>query len=621
MPATLNDQAVLDTMASARQPRRVQVAVPGCAEPQTIVKPFPSPVDWRDHWIYFLMTDRFDNPAAPPALPWDRETGDRQGGTFEGVRQQLAYLEELGVGALWLTPVLKNRQSESSHHGYGIMDFMEVDPRFGTAPDLAESELVRLIDEAHARGIYVILDVVINHAGDVFAYDVGGAVWDAAPWHDQPYPIYWRDEDGTARQDWTALPADASRDAGVWPRDLQRNEWFRRQGKGGPELGDFETLKEFKTELPDQYDDRPVWSLLIKAYQYVIARFDVDGFRIDTLKHVERDFALVFCNAIREFASSIGKANFFLFGEIKGGEELLAEYTGRYTSEDEGRTGADAALDFPLQWTLGPASKGFAPPTVVQDVYDLRKRVIQERHHLSTHGEASRFYITFLDNHDDHNRYLYPRTGGDYADQLLLALGAIIGLQGIPCLYYGTEQGLKGTQELYEAGNGSRGGKPEHVREALWGKPNAFDREHSLYRRIRELARVRAAEPALRYGRQYFRQVSGDNHGFGFSALPGGIVAFSRILAYREVLVVANTNTTSQWTGWVLVDARINDDSTPFEVVYSNLGTTGAGTPSSGKVRFYERDGSSHDGWARRLFVQLKPMEIQMLAPRLEHGS
>jgi hypothetical protein len=155
----------------------------------------------------------------------------------------------------------------------------------------------------------------------------------------------------------------------------------------------------------------------------------------------------------------------------------------------------------------------------------------------------------------------------------------------------------------------------------LWGKPNAFDRDHPIYRRIRSFACVRATEPALRYGRQYFRQVSGDNHGFGFSALTGGIVAFSRILAYREVVVVANTNTTAQWTGWVLVDARINDDDTPFEIVYSNLGTTGAGTPFSGGARFYERDGSAHDGWARRLFVQLKPMEIQMLAPRMVPGT
>jgi glycosidase len=617
MPATLYDQAVLDTLASARQRTEVQITVPGYGEPQTIVKPFPSPVDWRDRWIYFLMIDRFNNPAAPPARPWDRETGERQGGTFEGARQQLAYLEELGVGALWLTPVLKNRQSESSHHGYGIMDFLEVDPRFGTSPGQAEAELVRLVDEAHARGMYVILDVVINHAGDVFAYDVDGTAWDAAPWRSEPYPIYWRDEDGVARHGWAALPTHVSRDAGIWPREFQRNAWFRRQGKGGPELGDFETLKELKTELPDEYNDRPVWSLLIKAYQYAIARFDVDGFRIDTLKHVERDFALVFCNAIREFASSIGKANIFLFGEIKGGEDLLAEYTGRYTSEDAGRIGADAALDFPLQWNLGPAAKGFAPPTAVQDVYDLRKRVIQEKHHLSTHGEASRFYVTFLDNHDDPNRYLYPRGGGDYADQLTLALGAIFALQGIPCLYYGTEQGLKGTQELYEPDYGPGKSKPEHVREALWGKPDAFDRDHPLYQQIAELARVRAAEPALRYGRQYFRQVSGNNHSFGFSNLVGGVIAFSRILAYREVLVVANTNTSSQWTGWALVDARINDDDTPFEVIYSNLGTVGSGMPASGGVRFYRRDGSSHDGWARRLFVKLAPMEIQMLAPQV----
>ena len=131
-------------------------------EPKVITKPFPSPTDWRDHWIYFLMIDRFNNLAAPPREPWDHETGERQGGSFNGVREKLAYLKDLGVGAIWLTPVLKNRQSESSHHGYGIMDFLQVDPRLGTRPEQAEAEFIGLVDEAHARGLYVILDVVIQ---------------------------------------------------------------------------------------------------------------------------------------------------------------------------------------------------------------------------------------------------------------------------------------------------------------------------------------------------------------------------------------------------------------------------------------------------------------------------
>jgi glycosidase len=613
MPSSLyeSDQ-VAKTLDDVRQASTIQVAVPGQSEPKLITKPFPSPVDWRDHWIYFLMIDRFNNPATPPKKQWDRETEHRQGGNFEGVRAQLAYIKNLGAGAIWLTPVLKNRLSQDSHHGYGIQDFLEVDPRFGTVPEKAETELINLINEAHAQGLYVILDVVINHAGDIFAYDVDGEILDSAPWKSTAYTaICWRDENGNGRRDWPTLPSNLSRNAGIWPSEFQSNEWFRRQGKGGDVQGDFETLKEFKTELSDFYYDKPVWNILIKAYQYAIAKFDVDGFRIDTLKHVERDFGIVFCNAIREFALLIGKKNFFIFGEIKGEEEVIAQYTGRNTSDEAGRIGADAALDFPVQWQLGPVVKGWKAPTELQDVFDRRKKA--QQYLLSTHGEASRFFVTFLDNHDDHNRFLYPRDGGDYSPQLILALGCLFGLQGIPCVYYGTEQGLKGTQEIYDPNYTEKLGKPEHVREALWGKPNAFDQAASMYQQIKQIAEVRGREPALRYGRQYFRQVSGNNCDFGFSKEKGGVIAFSRILNDREVIVVANASTASKFSGWVVIDARINSDNTRFKVAYSNHGTTGAGNPVGGYAKFYDRNNSPSDGWARRLHIELAPMEIQIL--------
>jgi glycosidase len=619
VPRSLHDRIVLDTLAAARQTSTIEVRLPGSVEPRVITKPFPSPMDWRDRWIYFLMIDRFNNPAASPSEEWDRETGRRQGGTFEGVREKLGYIRDLGAGATWLTPVFKNRLSESSHHGYGMMDLLEVDPRFGTTPERAEAEFILLIDEAHARGLYVIMDIIINHVGDVFAYNVNGRLKSHARWSDHPYTIYWRDERGLARMDWTTLPQNPPRDIGVWSAELQDNGWFRRQGQGGgPVQGDFESLKEFKTELTDIYNDKPIWNLLIKVYQYVVAKFDVDGFRIDILKHVERDFALTFSNAIREFALSIEKRNFFIFGETKGNEEVVAAYTGRYTSEEEGKVGADAALDFPLQWKLVPAAKGFEPPTVVEDVFNFRKKIHQEKHLLSTHGEASRFFVTFLDNHDDHHRFLYPRDGGNYSRQLTLALGCLFSLQGIPCLYYGTEQGLKGTQEIYAPNYNpsSEGGKPEYVREALWGRPNAFNQNHSLYQEIKKVAEIRDKEPSLRYGRQYFRQVSGNNSDFGFSKEKGGIIAFSRILNDREVLIVANTNTTAEFSGWIVIDARINGDKTRFKVAYSNTGTTGSGTPTSGYVKFYHQDGCSvSDGWARRLYVKLAPMEVQILTP------
>ncbi|HEX9107696.1 MAG TPA: alpha-amylase family glycosyl hydrolase, partial [Longimicrobiales bacterium] len=480
MPETFQDIQFTTALSQAQRPRRIAIALGGPGEEgkqRQLPKPFPSPTDWRDHWIYFVMVDRFNNPAAPPRLPWDRSADARQGGTLEGVRQQLAYIKQLGAGAIWLTPVLKNRQfpPDGSYHGYGIQDFTSVDPRFGSAPGMAEAELERLVDEAHARGLYVILDIVLNHAGDVFAYETPAGERDAVDWSDEPYTIEWRGPHGEPEPNLEILPApeELPPDAAIWPKEFQRNEWFRRQGKARDVLhGDFESLKEFRTELTDEYGDKPVWNLLIRAYQYVIARYDVDGFRVDTLKHVEREFAMSFCNAMREFALSIGKRNFFIYGESRdGNDSVLAAYTGRYASEDPDFTGADAALDFPLQWRLVPVTKGFASPAALRDLFLTRKRLHESLGLLSTHGDASRFYVTFLDCHDDAARFLYPRGGGDWTDQLTLALGCLFTLQGIPCVYYGTEQGLKGTADLYDADPQWR---PENVREALWGKDNAF---------------------------------------------------------------------------------------------------------------------------------------------------
>ncbi len=393
-------QAALD---QAAVPQNKTVSVDG--QNHTVSVPYQSPQDWRDVWIYFLMIDRFNRAdgVPPKNMPYDAPFGDFQGGTFNGVRQQLKYIKALGAGAIWLSPVLKNRQSDAgTFHGYGIQDFLQPDPRFASSPDKAEEELRALVDEAHALGLYVIFDIVLNHAGDVFAYKGIGA---AADWSSQERAIEWRDETGAARADQPVIeniPASQrSPDGLIWPKELQRNEYFRRKGKGGEEGGDFESLKELVTafEVNQEY---PVRSTLISAYQYAIAKYDVDAFRIDTLKFIERDFAQVFGNAIREFALSIGKKNFFTFGEVFDGEEKVAQFIGRNTQDSGDLVGVDAALDFPLFFQLPSVVKGFTPPTHIIEVYRRRREV--ERNILSTHGEASRYFVTFLDNHDMRER-------------------------------------------------------------------------------------------------------------------------------------------------------------------------------------------------------------------------
>jgi glycosidase len=613
MATSISSQAVRDVFNHAATLQTRTVTVGG--QDITISMPFPSPEDWRDEWIYFLMIDRFNNPSGPPKhQPFDGQHGVFQGGTFNGVRTQLDYLRDLGVGAIWLTPVLKNCQYEDgTYHGYGIQDFLQVDPRFASNPQaasanpkLAEDELRQLIDEAHARGIYVIFDIVLNHCGNVFGYVVGGNNnASAADFNNQGFPINWHDEHGgPGFPDFNHAPAIVPDDAAVWPEELHDNELFRRKGKGGEEGGDFESLKELVTA------QMAVRNILIRSYQHAIAKFDVDAFRIDTLKFIEPDFARVFGNAMREYALSIGKKNFFTFGEVFDEEEKIAQFIGRNAGLVEDPIGVDASLDFPLFFRLPGVAKGLVPPAELVGMFEHRKQV--ERGVLTSHGEAGSYFVTFLDNHDMGQRFYFSDPGDPHRfdDQATLGLACLMSLQGIPCLYYGTEQGLHGN-----------GGKDLSVREALWGKgANPFDRTHPFYRAVANIARVRANQPALRYGRQYFRPLSGDGVHFGISPFKRGVLAFSRVLNDQEVLVVANTDTQNGFQGEVIIDAAINPPQAAYGILFSNRSQPSAPGPTftktGGSVEIHEVNGAVTHGPARTIRVTLQPMEVQILKTR-----
>lgn len=617
MPNSIFDQEIKRARAEARrqETRQVQVGQSVVTIPTT----FPSPDDWRDQWIYFLLVDRFNNPCQPPnTQPWDGSIGTFQGGNFNGIRAQLDYLQNLGVGAIWLSPVMKNcLYNPYTYHGYGIQNFLEIDPRFASDPEaaradpaIAEEELRALVDEAHARGIYVIFDIVLNHAGDVFAYDGFGS---SAPWSDTPYKIFWRDADGTARPDWTSVPADAGPDASISPRELRDNRYFRRRGVGDETAGDFASLKEFVTEYelfdPVYGSYFPVREILIKCYEYVIARYDVDGFRIDTLKYIEPEFALDFANSVREFAYTLGKKEFFTFGEVYDSEDKIDRYIGRNASEDTDLIGVDAALDFPLFYRLPGVMKGMLPPSDVMNMFEYRHEA--QRGLISSHGEASKFFVTFLDNHDQHQRFYYcdPADPHRYDGQLSMGLACLFGLQGIPCLYYGTEQGLHGS-----------GSELEGVREALWGKPDAFDPQHPFYQVTQQLAALRLALPALRYGRQYFRPISGNGVDFGVSFFTQGVLAFSRLLSDQEVVVIANTSPTSPWNGSVLIDFESNADVAVFNLLFTNQDSASASLPGpltekiEGTINVVELEGRVTHGPTRIFSVYLRPMEVQILS-------
>jgi glycosidase len=593
MPTSLNAedfQAVLDAATGGTQPV------------------FPSPADWRDQWIYFLMVDRFNNTAAPPLHPPfdDPNCFQYQGGKFSGIQAQLPYIKSLGAGAIWLSPVLKNAMfDQGSYHGYGIQDFLRANPYFADVAENADDELRALVDAAHEAGLYVILDIVLNHAADVFAYasNLGGS---DAPYSDTRMDVGWRDATGAAIAARTspAVVAAPGPDELIWPVELQQNEYFRRQGNPSPTgddtVGDFSPFKQLSTWETD------VQNYLIRAYQYVIARYDIDGFRIDTLRYLKGGLPLVFGNSMREFALSIGKKNFFTFGEVLDGNEEadIAAFIGRNTQDEGDLVGVDAALDYPLFNKLVPMVKGNAAPQSVAAMYQNRKVV--EQYILSSHGDATRYFVTFLDNHDCHARIRYLPADGSttYDDQVTAGLACLFALPGIPCVYYGTEQGLHGA------------GPDPAVREALWGGPG-FEKTNPFYAQTQAIAAVRAGQAALRYGRFYFRPISGDGKSFGVSTTAPGVLAFSRILNDQEVLTVANFSTTSAATIWVILDGTLSSSGDAIKILYSNQAAPAAPGAvvqlAAGAVSVTEVDGSQGTGPVNAIQVTLQPMEAQIL--------
>jgi glycosidase len=261
--------------------------------------------------------------------------------------------------------------------------------------------------------------------------------------------------------------------------------------------------------------------------------------------------------------------------------------------------GVDASLDFPLFFRLPSVLKGTLPPSDVINMYQERKVV--ERDIISSHGEATRFFVTFLDNHDQHTRFHYrdPQDPNRFDDQTSMAIACLFALPGIPCLYYGTEQGLHGN-----------GDSDQCVREALWGKPQAFDASHPFYVGIQRITQVRNEQPALRYGRFYFRPISGNGAQFGVSTFTGGVLAFSRVLNDQEVVVIANTNTQGGFTGFVIVDSNLNPVGSELEVLFTNKSSSSA----PGLVRSTgPADGGTSTGPACVVPVNMEPMEIQIL--------
>jgi glycosidase len=501
----------------------------------------PSPTEWRDQVFYQLLIDRFDNNQDHP--PFDPDSSNRhewdtghakkfQGGRIAGITRRLDYLRNLGCTALWISPPFKNRaESGESYHGYGIQNFLAVDPRFGTLEDLRE-----LVRQAHQRRMYVVLDVVINHTGDNWGY-----VDDSQPKFDngRRYEFgFWRAGDGTA---FKGPREGLSEDDAVWPVEFQNPEFYKRKGQIG----------DMATDSPDEVVDgdtgrmkdldltrEDVLDAIIRCHKWWIAQTDCDGFRIDTMKHIEPHAASMFLNSIREFSQSIGKHNFQMFAEIVAEDEMLMKYLGQNTpEEDEPKQDYPAlcsCLDFPLCFVLEAVIKSQSPPSVLKERYERFQRFYRD------YGQVGNYFVTFFDSHDQIHRPYFRFMHGETDCRLtVLAVGYLLTSMGIPCIYYGTEQCF----------NGGSDEDDDFVRETMfggeWGAFGAreghfFNQQHPTYQAIAAITRLRATEPTLRYGRQYFCQISQDGQTFGDSDQPGGVFAYTRVLDTTSVVIVMN---------------------------------------------------------------------------------
>ncbi len=343
---------------------------------------------WQDRIIYFALIDRFENGRGEN----DKAYGDPecnkatdphayQGGDLEGVRQRLPDIEALGANALWLTPLYKGVATKAGQNcgfpGYWAAFAepyaLELDPRFGTA-----SEFDDVLSEARSRDIRTILDMVVNHSGY-------GA-----------------------------------------PLVSQRPDWFHDPKTCGslglPEIFcPLAGLPDFNHRIP------AAASYLLDIHKQWTQRFDIDGIRMDTVKHVEPWYFREWINGVRR-----AKDDLFVFGE------LLDEgsFGGFQPYLD---TGFDGLFNFPLRRALiDTFAKGASVDVAASRVREM----------LGLFGQQqSRWLVTLLDNHD------VPRFMEEFPTHLSaqvvherykLALTALLTLPGIPQLTYGNEVGMYG---------------------------------------------------------------------------------------------------------------------------------------------------------------------------------
>jgi glycosidase len=570
----------------------------------------PSPAAWEDQVLYFLLLDRFsdgdekdgfrddaDRPAQGGSTPlyraedsgrveydaWFRAGGGWQGGTLQGLKSKLGYLRRLGITALWVSPIFRQVAFEPTYHGYGIQNFLDVDPHFGTREEFRD-----FVRAAHAQGMYVILDIIAHHAGNVFTYapdrytthDPASGRWYNDPrWDGRPYAVQgFNDRDGRPTlpfdtPDGTRMEA-AWPDGAVWPREFQRPDLFLRKGhitswEYYPEYaeGDMFSLKtlDLWVRWDGQYRQASsALACLALVYCFWIAYADLDGFRIDAAKHMGEEALRTFCDVIREFAQSIGKGRFLLVGEVAGSRD--------YAWGVVERTGLDAALGIEdVPGKLEGMVTGYTDP---MDYFSIFRNWVLDA--PAGHRWYRNQVVTLVDDHDQVRKGgAKSRFCGDgrFRDLAFNVMAAQLATMGIPCLYYGSEQG-------FDSG-GRPNGSDLVLRENMFGGRfgglctqgrHFFDEDGDLYRALAALIDLRKKLLPLRRGRQVLHHISGDGVSFGLPHRLGdrmrSLVSWSRLFVDQEVLVAVNTDETQPVTAHSTVAPTFRVEGDQFHLIF-----------------------------------------------------
>ncbi len=530
--------------------------------------PAPQPATDRvpeDEIIYFLLPDRFENgnpdndrggiEGGRLDHGFDPEdTGFYHGGDLQGLIDRLDYIQGLGATAVWLSPIFHNKpvqggptQTSAGYHGYWITDFLDVDPHLGSREDFA-----RLVEEAHGRGMRVYMDIITNHTADVIAYrechdpeyegerveprEDGGCPYRSVadyPWTtrggvdgeaindgflgDDPRHQTAENFARLTDPDWAYTPFTPEGEEDIknpaWLNDplLYHNRGDTTFEGENSLYGDFVGLDDLFTAHPTVIEG------MIDIYKSWITDFRVDGFRIDTARHIAPEFWQAFMPEIMEHAEAEGIGHFYVFGEVyEFGAGRLASHTHR--SE------FPTVLDFAFQGAVRDFVINGEPGEIFLGLF--------EQDAVYAGGEeAARRLPTFLGNHDMGRfagflRDAHPDKADDEAiARIELGHAMMMFLRGVPTLYYGDEQGFAtvgddqrareslfpSQVELYNATNliGT---------DATTADEN-FDTDHPIYRAVAELAAIRSAHPVLRRGEQRVRHAD----------LDAGVLAVSRI--------------------------------------------------------------------------------------------